>query len=190
MGPSQRATAVFGLGIAAFVTATFGSVWLVLGLSDGNTTAAIGWIVFSLGALVLLAAAIRTIRTGKALMAAHPAGRDDFWASRRRRFGLVMTLEGVGCGLIVLLTNVFHRTDLLAAGISLVVGIHFLPMASLFRFNAYRATGIAIVAGDLLIGMFARKEAMAACVGLATGTILWATAIYALRRSREFVQRE
>ena len=181
MEATQPAIAVFGLGIAALITTIFGALWITLGLSEAKAMTPV-WIAFAAAALVLLAASIRSLRTGRALMAAHPAERDESWVGRRRRFGLVTTLEGVGCGLVILLANAFHRIDLLAAGISLVVGLHFLPLANLFRFRAYAATGIAIVVSDLLIVLLVRNEALTACVGVATGAILWTTAIYALRR--------
>jgi hypothetical protein len=105
-------------------------------------------------------------------MKAHSAQRDEFWAWTGKQFRLVTVLEGVGCGVVVLLTIVFHRLDLLAAGISLVVGIHFLPLAGRFRFPAYYATGIAIILCDLFSWALFKSDAITVSVGIATGTVL------------------
>jgi hypothetical protein len=108
------------------------------------------WIVFYFAFLALLAASVHAVRGGKAVMKVHPAQGDEFRARTGKRFRLVDVLEAAGCGIVVLLIAVFHRWDLLAAGISLVVGIHFLPLAGLFRFPTYYGTGIAIILCDLL----------------------------------------
>lgn len=73
--------------------------------------------------------------------------------------------------------------DLLAAGVSLVVGLHFLPLARLFRFPVYYASGIAIILCDLLSWALLRFQGITFKVGVATGTVLWVTAIYALPRT-------
>jgi hypothetical protein len=184
---SRQAGAAFGLGIGALIMTTFGFVWLGWGFSAAQRFPVAGWIIFYLVFLALLAAGIRAIRKGRALMKVHPVPRDDSWVKTNKQFKIITILEGVGCGLVVLLTNVFHRMDLLAAGISLVVGLHFLPLAGLFRFNAYYAVGIAIIAGDVLSCALFRGDAITLSVGVATGTILWVTSIYALLRSGKFL---
>lgn len=186
MAPADKAGAAFGLGMAALITTFFGFVWFGWGLSAEKAMTVTGWILLYFAALALLFASVRAVRRGKALMTAKRAGRDEFWAKRGKRFRLITVLEGVGCGIVVLFANVFHRMDLLAAGISFVVGLHFLPLAGLFQFPAYYATGIAIVLSDVLICAFFRNDAVTVWVGIATGTVLWVTSIYALRRSRKF----
>jgi hypothetical protein len=186
LAPSQPAAAVFGLGMAALIMTIFGFTWLGWGFSAEKTFTVARWMIFYFATLTLLAASVHALRRGKALMKARSAQREEFWARTGKRFRLVTVLEGVGCGIVVLLTIVFHRLDLLAAGISLVVGIHFLPMAGLFRFPAYYATGIAIILCDLYGWALLRSDAITVFVGISTGTVLWVTAIYALIRSHKF----
>lgn len=184
--PSQPAVAALGLGMAALIMTIFGFTWLGWGFSAEKTFTVMRWIGFYLATIALLAASVHALRRGKALMKAHSAQREEFWASTSKQFRLVAILEGVGCGIVVLLTIVFHRLDLLAAGISVAVGIHFLPLAKLFRFPAYYATGIIIILCDVLGLALLSSDAITVFVGISTGTVLWVTAIYALITSHKF----
>jgi hypothetical protein len=76
--------------------------------------------------------------------------------------------------------------DLLALGISLVVGAHFIPLARLFRFPLYCVTAIAILVCDFVSLAIFKADAITVAVGIATGAILWMTSIYALARARKF----
>lgn len=182
---SQPAAAAFGLAMAALIMTIFGFTWLGWGFSVDQGFTPAHWIVFYLAFLALLAPSIQALRRAKASMNRHSAGRDDFRSRFSGKFKIIAMFEGAGCGVVVLLTVVFHRLDLLAAGISLVVGLHFLPVARLFRFPVYFAAGIAIVLCDLLSVARFRADIITLSVGVATGTILWITAIYALLRSRK-----
>lgn len=186
LDPSQRAAAVFGLGMGAIMMTVFGFAWLGWGFAslDGFTPAL--WILFYVVTLGLLTAAIRALRKGKALMKVHMGKRDDFWARNSKQFKIITILESAGCGVVVLLTIVSHRLDLLAAGISLMVGLHFLPLARLLRFNVYYWSGGAIILCDLLSVLLFNARSITASAGTTTGVILWATAFYALRRSARF----
>jgi hypothetical protein len=184
--PSQPAIAAFGLGMAALIMTILGFTWLGWGFSADAAFTVTQWIIFYLAFLALLGISVHAVRGGNALMKPHSAQRAAFRARTGKKFRIVAILEGTGCGIVVLLTIVFHRLDLLAAGISLVVGIHFLPLAGLFRFPAYYAAGIAIILCDLVSWALLRSDAITVSVGIATGTVLWVTAIYALLRSRKF----
>jgi hypothetical protein len=191
--PSQPAAA-FGLALAALIMTIFGFIWLGWGFSasaaftDFSANAALPatrWILFYVVTLVLLGVSIQALRKGKSRMKAVSTQPDEFWARTGRRFRTVSLLEGAGCGIVVLLAVVFHRMDLLAAGISIVVGIHFLPLARLMHFPPYYAAGIAIILCDLLSVALLRQGAITFYAGVATGAILWIMAIYALFRSRK-----
>ena len=186
LDPSQRAAATFGFGMAAMIMTVLGFSWLGWGFASlGWFTPAL-WILFYSVTLCLLTATIRALRKGKALMKVYAANSDEFWAKHGKQFKIITVLEGAGCGVVVLLTIFFHRLDLLAAGISLVVGLHFLPLARLLRFNVYYWSGGAIILCDLLIVLLFNALSITASVGTATGVILWATALYALLRSVRF----
>jgi hypothetical protein len=195
--PLQPAASAFGLALAALIMTIFGFIWMGWGFSasaaftDFSNDAALPatrWILFYVITLVLLGASIQALRRGKSRMKALTIQRDEFWARSGKRLKIVSLLEGAGCGIVVFLALVLHRTDLLAAGISLVVGVHFLPLGRLMRFPAYYAAGTAIILCDLLSLALLRSDAVRFSAAVATGIILWVTAIYALLLSRKFLR--
>ena len=172
----------------------FGFIWLGWGFSANaaftdfalnRALPATRWISFYVAFLVLLGLALQTLRREKVKMKTTSVQRAEFWSRTAPKLKLVSMLEGSGCALVVFLCVMFHRTDLLAAGISLVVGLHFLPLASLTRVRAYYAAGSVIILGDVLSIALLRSDAITFCAGVATGGVLWITAIYTLLRSRK-----
>jgi hypothetical protein len=190
MNPKSAATgalppaAAIGIGTGATVTAFFGSVWLGWGFSSLPNFSVPEWIAYDIVTLILLVAAIVTVRQGRATVGARSSGPSRFSADASKRFMIVAILEGLGCGMVVALTLGLHRSDLLAFGISLVVGIHFLPLANIFRYPAYFATGTAMVVCDLAAVVMFKGDGITAAVGIASGAVLWITTIALLVRAR------
>jgi hypothetical protein len=189
LADSSPPVSTFGSGLPAVIMTVFGFIWLGWGFSanaaftdfsSNRALPAARWITFYVAFLVLLGLAIQALRRRKAGMRTLSVQRAEFWARTGKKLKVVSMLEGSGCALVALLCVVFHRTDLLAAGISLVVGLHFLPLASLMRFPAYSAAGIAIILCDVLSIALLRSEAITFAAGVATGAILWVIAIYTL----------
>ena len=189
---NQAATAgaAFGRGMAAIITTTFGFIWLGWGLGVlGDLPAAI-WAGHICAAVVLMAFAVTAVRRGRKMMRAQGVSRSDFWQKRRKAFRLVTVLESVGCVLVVILANVFRRPDLIAVGISFVVGLHFIPLGKIFGYASYYWVGSLIVVWDILTMTALKSWNPAASAAIATGVILWATAVYILVRSLRIVPSE
>jgi hypothetical protein len=193
----QPASSAFGLGVAALFMAFFGFVWFGWGFSayraftdfsSGRTLPAARWVSFYVIFLVLLGLSIQALRLSRPQVV--KAGvSDDFRSRFSKQFRVICFFEGTACGVVALLAVTFHRTDLIAAGISLVVGLHFLPLARLFRMKSYYVAGIAIIISDALSVYLFRGQDITLCVGLATGTALWLTALYLLVLSRDFLRQ-
>jgi len=174
-----RAGTAFGLGMAAIVTTVFGFFWFGWGMGYGSVQWYC-WVALYLAAIALVVFAVRAMRAGKALMREHPQADDSFRRTMGRRFGAISAAEFAACGVVLMLCIIFHRFDLLAAGISVVVGLHFIPLGGLFRFPVYYWTAAAIVAADAAAVLLLRGDAITVGTGVATGCVLWATALYAL----------
>ena len=80
-----------------------------------------------------------------------------------------------------------EHVSLIAFGISLVVGLHFLPLAKVFGYASYYWVGTLIVVGNLLTVIALKPANPTASVGLVTGLILWSRSILLLGRSFRFV---
>lgn len=189
---NQAATAgaAFGRGMAAIITTTFGLIWLGWGLGVlGGLPAAI-WVGYVCVAVALMALAVTAARRGRKMMSTQGASSSDFWQKRRKAFRVVTVLEVVGCVVVVMLANVFRRPDLIAVGISIVVGLHFIPLGNIFEAASYYWVGSLIVVWDVLTITALKSWNSTASAAIATGVILWATAIYVLVRSLRTVPRE
>jgi hypothetical protein len=184
VNPSERAGLAFGMAVASFVMTVCGFFWLGWAITVARFETPMPWPLLYGVFLVLLAAAIHSVRKAKALVTIHVNASDPYWPARRRQFHTITGLEGAACAIAVALAISLHRPDLIAMGISLVVGLHFFPLGRLFHVPAYYAVGTAIVACDVLAWVFLRFSATTVSVGLSTGAILWALAVYALLRSR------
>ena len=96
-----------------------------------------------------------------------------------RRFNLVFGLEGVVIALAVVLLGRSGMGTLVPAVVAIIVGVHFFPLAELFRVRAYHATGAALC----VLGMVAFvlvPQARLPFVGLGCAATLFATAAYML----------
>jgi hypothetical protein len=72
----------------------------------------------------------------------------------------------------------FKRMELFWPSAGLIVSLHFVPLARIFRINAYYATGVAgaLVSFIALLGFAGRLLT----VGLGMGSVLWLSAAYLL----------
>lgn len=191
---SRRVGTAFGLSIAAIIMDTFGFAWLCWGysmsplLTDSRSAGVLPWaiwIVLYVVFLTLLSLALIALRRAHRRMRAADTDSRYFHDHFRKQFRLISILEVVGIGVVLFLALYFHRIDLLAAGISVVVGLHFLPLARLFRSPAYYVTGIAIVLCGLLSMTFLHGNDITFFAGAGTGLVLWATAVHVLRRFQQ-----
>jgi hypothetical protein len=168
--------------------AIFGMLWMGWGLAVGNLFTLSVMLTFYAAFLALLATAILTIRKGMALRKIHPLAPGPEGARIARRFKIISALEAMGIVLVLIVEGALHRPDLLAVWMGLVVGLHFLPLAKLFRFSAYYYTGAAIIACDVLSWTLLRSSVITVFAALGTGIALWATVVYALFGSRQLLR--
>lgn len=189
MSPGQP-QARYANDIAATILVGSGFLWFGWGCARALPTVWSLWLALYAGTAILLWIAVRTWRAGKAELPAAGAGSGaDSWQRRAGPFKRVLRAEACACGLVVLLCLAMRRWDLLAAGLALVVGLHFLPLARLFRFPVYHVTGGAIIAGVVFDAVHFDGVEMIGAVGASTGAALWLTAIHILLFARLLPRR-
>jgi hypothetical protein len=104
-------------------------------------------------------------------------------------FLVVVVIEVVSINLGRPILIHFHRLDLFPQWVEAVVGLHFLPLARLFKMPLFYATGTALVLvalGSLLIP-FDAPHAIAALAG--SGLCLWATAVVILLQDATYIRQ-
>lgn len=100
----------------------------------------------------------------------------------KRRFLQIALAEWTGVAAATLLGIFFHRQDLVWPGASLIICLHFAPLASLFRVRAYYFLA-AVGSVFCLIALLTPAASMNTAhrlllVGAGVGSAMWITAAY------------
>ena len=89
-------------------------------------------------------------------------------------------LQGLGIGIVAFTCVWLGRSEFIPAAVAFVVGLHFFPLAPLFRVPLYHATGaglclVAVVTPIVAAPLGAQTVAWQVVPGLSVAAILWAT---------------
>lgn len=171
--PVLSAVAFKGRAIGALICGFFGSCWMLGAVYFGEITNPI-----VLTALALLAAAsviwpITQLFRVRRLPYSTKGGQR--WSDVSRSYWTLVVIEWGAC---IVVSNWLSRTgrpDLIPQAVGLIVGLHFMPLAKIFRAPIYHWTAAAMVLG--VVASFAvpagdlRNIVASGVCGLA----LWAT---------------
>lgn len=107
------------------------------------------------------------------------------------RFGMVVGIEFLSIIVAIVLLRFFKHTEFIAPVICFIVGLHFLPLASLFGVRAYALVGIALSllgGGAMLALLFGWTLGdlftWSVIVALGTAALFWFTAFFILVKVR------
>ena len=168
-----------GLAIGAMFFALFGALWL---LNADQLAHVRGWIPVALVlavTLLLCLAAWRVLRTRRSAMR---TVRDTPQAQRMRRdFRTINTLQWIAAVVVVLTLRRLHLDAWIAPAIMLIVGVHFLPLARVFRYRPHVLTGAVLIVTALLYPIASAGGPASALGSLVAGATLWLAALWSLR---------
>jgi hypothetical protein len=185
---SNPAESVVGAGRGALIEAMFGAGWLGWGLGEAKAFNGFTGPVFGFSALLLWGCAIYMIRSGRKLRKRFPAVPDSVRRAITKSFSLVVVVEVAAIILVFTLANWLHRPDLAADWCALIVGLHFLPLAKIFRAPRLGVFGILISVWCIFCWVRFRSDALVISATLGTGILLWAASVAALFRARAIVR--
>lgn len=166
----------------------FGLLWLLVGAYGGRPLPAWFRIAFWLVALIL-AAWIVTMRrrTTRFAKLAPRLTSEQIAAGRQigRRNGLIFGLEAAAIAAAVLILNAVHQPQAIVLTVAIIVGLHFLPLARLFRVTLYYVTGVL----GCLIGIvgfrIGDQPSRSTFVGVSFGLLLWITSVILLLQASQ-----
>jgi hypothetical protein len=122
------------------------------------------------------------------------AGSEEQRAANRRvsaRFIWVALGEWTGIGVAAFATYHFGRGDLFPPAMSLVIALHFFPLASLFRLTVYRATAsvgsLICLTALLMPAALLTPDSRLVLTAGGFGAVMWATAVYCALYSERLV---
>jgi hypothetical protein len=176
---------IAGAGRGALVLAMAGAGWLGWGLGAAHAYNAIVAPIFGVATIFLWAWALSTMRAGRALRRRRPASLYADSKFPARSFAVVVLVEVLGIiSVIWLAANRAHRPDLAIDGCALVIGLHYLPLAKIFRAPMLLVLGALISSWCLVSWALFRLNALVIAATIGTGILMWAAAVAVLLRVR------
>lgn len=156
----------------AIIMTAFATIWWVVGVRLASSSSPLLYgVAIAFGLLVLVMAG----------RAPAPNISADEQSRRGRLVGIASAVEGVAIFLVANILANIGRSDLTAAAVAIIVGLHFLPLAWRLPASLYYATG----ASPILLGVGGcfpnRTHLVPSVVCLAAAAVLWATSALALR---------
>lgn len=130
-----------GLNVGSVIGAVFGLVYALV--NSGGLPSVVAAVLRILAVLALAAVLVTVLRHRDPGAAGPPPGSDAFGP----RYLLVVGVEVVAVfGGVALLNGPLDLPDAGVAWVSVVVGLHFLPLAGVFGLPLFRALGLAVAA--------------------------------------------
>ena len=168
----------------ALFFSVFGGAWLALWLAATQQLTLATGVSLGVGLAALLLTGRWVLRRTTPLRRPPHTAAEEANARREgRRFGVI---NAVQWGVILVAGWGLPRLGLaryFTPVIALVTGLHFFPLAKLFRYAGHYLTGGAMVLWVLGCLLLVPSDMWQSRVALGTGIILWASAGYALGRA-------
>ncbi|MDQ1378535.1 MAG: hypothetical protein QOE15_2708 [Acidimicrobiaceae bacterium] len=167
-----------GVSAGVRVGAVMGLAWAASALGPLSPAVAVPVAVAGVAIFaVLMVGARRLRRVSVAMPQSAPAGVD--LGRVRRRFTLVVAAECAVIAAAATILAVSGHTQWTPAVICATVGLHFVPLARLFRVSLYYATAVAlclVAVTTMILGAASAPAAIWQLLpGLGAALVLWAT---------------
>jgi hypothetical protein len=182
---ARLAEALVGAGRGALVMAMLGAGWLGWGLGAAGVFNGLTGPVFGCTELFLVGCSIFVIRRGRQLRKEFPTVAAERRPMMRACWGVVV-VEVFALVVVSVLANRLGRSDLATDWCAMVAGLHFLPLARIFRAPILLVLGIVMTLWCALCWAVLRSNALTIAVSVGMGLMLWAACVSALLQARRF----
>lgn len=172
-----------GAAIGALVLSWFGAFWAFASILHWPRATFWTWALAGIPVVALTLFSILRMIGAAGL----PEAADGAQAAREgkrmgRNFGIICGIEFALIGGASALLARSGRPLLIPVAIALIVGLHFLPLARVFRLPVYYATGVLCVAFALASLLVADETVRLLALGVAMAVVLWLSAAAVLLR--------
>lgn len=183
---------ITGAAFGVMMMTLFGTAWLAWGLQCVGADSP--WLIpaLVLPAIALLIPCFGMFQLGRrAGKQAAPLTASQKRAQSRmgRTFGIVFGAEGLLIFLAVSALTHFHLEAYIMTAVAAIVGLHFLPLARLFRVPLYYWVG-GVMLANALLSLALASPTREIAVGLSMGAILWLTCVLVLRQGFQLAHHQ
>jgi hypothetical protein len=160
-----------GLALGSVFLSLFGAAWLsgASYLYVGTSVPVLS--VIAIISLLIAAWAVTTFRARRS----EYSGENN--SAVRKGLISVNILQWAAISIAILLLNLTHHAAWIVPCVIFIVGVHFFPLAKILQYRCYYLTATSLVLVALLYMLFGGEGQSLALAMLATGAILWASAI-------------
>ncbi|WP_037465889.1 hypothetical protein [Shimazuella kribbensis] len=135
--------AVRGAANGVMFMTFFGALWASIGIVGSRSLWEPWLLIFSgIITLLLLIGSLFLFGKGRNLTNSTNPEEKEHWKKVNRKFSLVFGLEGVAILITSVICNVTNHFEVFFPIVAIIVGVHFFPLAQLFRVSFYHVTGI------------------------------------------------
>jgi hypothetical protein len=169
--------------IGALVFSFLGAFWAVESIANWRGASARAYALVAIVVIGLTAFAVARLASSRSL----PRAADPAAASREGRqmgiaFGVIFAVEFGLIALVAVLLDNAGRSLLIPVAVAFIVGVHFLPLARVFRLPFYYVTGLLCMACSLGVLMLPVESVRLLVLGLSVAAVLWVSALVVLLR--------
>lgn len=177
-----------GSARGALICVLFGSAWMFLAVVFSGHATPIRFGAVAVTATILTFWSVARIRATQRFV--YSESDLHHWKSFRKLFWIDSAIEWLSAAVAANILAYYRRLDLIPQVLGVIIGLHFLPLAKIFRQPLYYATGAAIIIvalGTLLTPPGGMRN-LAGCATI--GITLWLTALINLRRTWRHAQTQ
>jgi hypothetical protein len=136
-----------GRARGALICAAFGAIWVFEALFFGakaNLESLLGVALIAIGFIVWPLSQLRSLRHFEV----SPAEKQR-WKSVARPYWTNVAIEWLACWAACVWLALIRRYDLIPQALGIVIGLHFFPLAKMFRMSVYHGTAVGMVLAAL-----------------------------------------
>jgi hypothetical protein len=172
-----------GRAIGSIFFAGFGALWIVLSLYVRETLTVDTAILVAAVAAALLLSALWLMNQANRF----PMMPED--PARGRAFIRINGIQWAAVGVVAFTFARLHMDSYVLSAITAIVGIHFFPLAKLFRYPLHNLTGAVLVVWASATVLLIPTDHLQGVTALGTGILLWASAAITLTLAIAAAQR-
>jgi hypothetical protein len=153
----------------------FGTFWIFSAMFYWQGLPRWSFIAVALIPISLAALAVRQLRRTQGVLSEVNGRASAQGTAIGRKFGIIFGIEGALIGLAVMLLVRLAHPEIIPVAIALIVGLHFLPLAHLFRSRLYYWVGSLIVVMACACLLIKDAQSRLVALGFGVGLLLWFT---------------
>ena len=182
MNTIKTANELTGRGTGILFLSGFGTLWLALGFYATEQLRPLIIAALAAGILIFVSGALRLFRAAKRW----PTVPDDPAVSRA--FNQINAGQWIAVGVVAFTLSKLHLSAYVLNAVTAIVGLHFFPLARIFRLPLHYLVGAVMVLWAAATLCFVSHDSLQGIDALGTGAILWSYSALMLVRALRAIE--